>query len=365
MIEKNNINKNSVFKVLIAPLDWGLGHATRCIPIISSFIKSGAEVLLAAENETKLILQEVFPNLVILDLEGYRVKYQRKGSFALKLFSQIPSILTSIKREKAWLEEIIKKHNIAIVISDNRYGLNSKNAYSIFITHQLSFLTGYKIIDVVLQKINYRFIKKFDECWIPDIKGNENLSGALSHPKKFPQAVIRYVGILSRFRKLSVPITNDFLFLISGPEPQRTIFEEQLIKASDNILGRKVFLRGKPGAEEIITKTGTVIFNHLSYEKLNQLISESEIVICRSGYSTIMDLSAASKKSILIPTPGQKEQEYLASYLNDKKGFVYLKSFNDLNKTIENIKEKSNPDVVPSFIDEAVNNLLEKLTRQK
>lgn len=365
MIEKNNINKNSVFKVLIAPLDWGLGHATRCIPLITAFIKVGAEVILAAEKDTKILLKEAFPNIQILELEGYRVKYQKKGSFKLKLLTQIPSILSSIKREEIWLEQIIKKHKIDIVVSDNRYGLNTSLAYTVFITHQLTILTGNKLLDILLQKVNYRFINKFNECWIPDVEENVNLSGKLSHPKKYPQTIIRYIGVLSRFKKISTPIINDFLFLISGPEPQRSIFEEQLITASENISGTKVFVRGKPGAEDSVNKNDNIFYNHLSSEKLNQLVSESEIVICRSGYSTIMDLSATSKKAILIPTPGQKEQEYLASYLNDKNGFIYLKSFNDLKVAIKDIKEREAPNAIASNVEEAVVNLFKNLNLKK
>ena len=348
--------------MLVVPLDWGLGHATRCIPIIRSLIKNGAEVLLAAEKETKFLLSKEFPDLIILDIDGYRVKYQKSGSFALKLFTQIPSIISSIKKEKIWLSEVIKKHQIDIVISDNRYGLNNKMAHCIFITHQLSFITGNKLLDSLLQKINYGFISKFKECWIPDVKENNNLSGQLSHPKKFPETNIRYVGILSRFKKLTSQKKYDFLFLISGPEPQRSIFEQQLLNISKNISGNKVFVLGLPGIEEAVIKDGTTFYNHLPAEKLNEIISESEIIICRSGYSSIMDLSATGKKAILIPTAGQKEQKYLAKYLDNKNGFVYLKSLDDINLAIENIKGKAHPNNVSSFIDDAVVNLLSEHT---
>ncbi|MEO5967836.1 MAG: glycosyltransferase [Ferruginibacter sp.] len=359
---KSNINKKTDFKVLVAPLDWGLGHATRCIPIIRSLINNGAEVLLAAEKETKLLLSKEFPDLIILNIEGYRVKYQKSGSFAIKLFTQIPGIISSIKKEKNWLSEVIKKHKIDIVISDNRYGLNNKMVHCIFITHQLSILTGNKLLDKILQKINYRFISKFNECWIPDVKENNNLSGLLSHPKKLPDTKIKYVGVLSRFIKLHSNIKNNFLFLISGPEPQRTIFEEQLIKVSKNILGNKIFVRGVPNSDELKINDETLFYNHLPAEKLNQLISESEIIVCRSGYSTIMDLSATGKKAILIPTPGQKEQEYLAKYLGNKNGFIFLQSLDNINGAIETIKGKDYPNEVSSFIEDAVVNLLREQT---
>jgi predicted glycosyltransferase len=60
------------------------------------------------------------------------------------------------------------------------------------------------------------------------------------------------------------------------------------------------------------------VFNHLPADELRQEIERAEWVISRCGYSTIMDLVALQKKALLIPTPAQTEQEYLAAYLHRK-----------------------------------------------
>lgn len=365
MSEINNINKKSDFRALVVPLDWGLGHATRCIPIISTFIKSGINVIVAAERETKVLLEIEFPRLQILDIKGYRIKYQKKGSFNLKLISQIPSILKSIKNEKIWLDKIINEHNIDLVISDNRYGLVSKKAYCVFVTHQLNILTGNKVLNNLLKRINYFFIERFDECWIPDLKGKDNFSGILSHPDLFPKIKIRYVGILSRFKKFHTPKLYDFLFLISGPEPQRTVFENQIIESSKNISGNKIFVRGKPGSTELIESGNTQFFNHLSSEDLNKLILESDVIICRSGYSTIMDLATIGKKAILIPTNGQKEQEYLAEYLNNKNGFVFLNYIKELDYSIKRLSKSPPPKEIAPNLEQAITEILNDLISQK
>jgi UDP-N-acetylglucosamine transferase subunit ALG13 len=318
-----NINKNDTKKrVLVAPLDWGLGHATRCVPVIREFIRLGFQVLLAGENAIAQLLKEEFPELTVLHLKGYRIRYgKNRRSFVIKMFLQLPKILRCIKEEKKWLEKIIASYNIDIVFSDNRFGLYSTNAHCIFMTHQLFIKTGNSFTEKIAQKINYRYINRFDECWVPDNAGAENLAGILSHPAKMPELPVKYIGILSRFTKQEFEKKYDLAAVLSGPEPQRSFFEDILLKQIKGSSLNAVVVRGLPCNTEI-PAIKTKILNHLPAAALNELILSSRIVISRSGYSTLMDLATIGTSAILVPTPGQTEQEYLAEYLSGKNYFI-------------------------------------------
>jgi uncharacterized protein (TIGR00661 family) len=324
LIENIKINSSSShkLKVLIAPLDWGLGHATRCIPVIKQLLAVGCEVIIASEKAQQKLLQLEFPGLHFVELRGYRLKYgNKRWQTLLKIILQIPKILTEINRENKWLQRFLKKQNIDIVISDNRYGLSSSKIFSVFITHQLCIQTLFgKMLEKKLQKINYHFINKFDCCWIPDFEKENILAGELSHPLMPPNIPVYYIGLLSRFEKIkTTEIKNDLLIILSGPEPQRTIFENLLIAQLKKITGKIILVRGLPDEKNILNIPGVEIYNHLTSEDLNKIICESDFIISRSGYSTVMDLVKLGSKSILVPTPGQSEQEYLAEYLSKNK----------------------------------------------
>jgi uncharacterized protein (TIGR00661 family) len=310
-------------RILAAPLDWGLGHTTRCIPIIKELIANNAEVIIAAEGPHKILLSREFPEATFIHLDGYRVKYAgtRIGLFR-KLFFQIPKILKVIRTENEWLRQVVKDHWIDAVISDNRFGLYHKEIPCIFISHQLLIKSPFgNRSEKILQKWNYKKINKFSACWIPDNEGTENLAGNLSHPVKKPAVPVRYIGVLSRFEQKNTEEKKDhLLFILSGPEPQRTIFENKIINEISHYAGTAVIVRGLPGSLSVIPSTGMIQFyNHLPAEELNQEMAMAEYIISRSGYTTVMDLVTLKKKSILVPTPGQTEQEYLADYLLQKE----------------------------------------------
>ena len=319
-------------KLLLAPLDWGLGHATRCVPIIRDLLNSDCEVWLAGEGAQEKLLREEFPLLPFLPLKGYRIKYSKNG-LAAKLIFQIPSILRSIREENSWLKVQIKNNGFEAVISDNRYGLWSENVFSVFITHQLRIKSSLgKLSENFLQKWNYNLINKFDECWIPDKEGESNLAGALSHPHKLPSIPVKFIGSQSRFNNLDIEVEKDHLLIIlSGPEPQRTIFENKIIEEIVNYPGTATIVRGLPGEKNIVPSTNTIHFyNHLMADDLNVEMMKAEFIIGRSGYSTIMDIAELDKKSILVPTPGQTEQEYLAEHLMQKR-FAYCVRQNEFS----------------------------------
>ena len=332
-------------KLLVAPLDWGLGHATRCVPVIRDLLNNNCEVWLAGEGAQEKLLREEFPSLAFLPLKGYRIKYAKKALTG-KILLQIPSILRSVKEENKWLKEQVSKFGFEAVISDNRYGLYHEKVFSVFITHQLCIKSSLgKWTEKILQQWNYKFINRFHECWVPDEEGENNLAGELSHPAKPPKVPVKYIGALSRFFSSSPlkdeAIKGHLLIILSGPEPQRTILENKVVDQIVNYPATATIVRGLPGEKDIIPSTNTIHFyNHLSSEELNNEAMKAEFIISRSGYSTVMDIAALRKKSILIPTPGQTEQEYLGDHLM-KKQFSFCLDQNSFS-LLKNVEEARN-----------------------
>ncbi|KJD35319.1 glycosyltransferase [Tamlana sedimentorum] len=301
-------------RILITPLNWGLGHATRCIPIINALLNFGFEPIIASDGVALSLLQKEFPELTTLKLPSYKVTYAKKGKyFKLKMLKNSPKLLNAIKAEKKVINSIIDNYNIEGIISDNRLGVRSKKVPSIFITHQLNVLSGNTTW--LSTKIHQKIIKKFDVCWVPDTNGNINLSGKLGHVKSF-EIETKYIGPLSRFKKTETTIKNDVMVLISGPEPQRSLLEEKLLSELKDFKGNVVFVKGKMEREQVIETMGHITtYNFMTSNLLEKTINESELVISRSGYTTVMDLAKLNKKAFFIPTPGQFEQEYLAKRL--------------------------------------------------
>ena len=309
-------------KVLVAPLDWGLGHATRCIPVIYELLSQNVEVWLAGEGAQEMLLKREFPELAFLYLRGYRMRYGNSRLGLLKaIVRQVPGMLSAIKNEHSWLQRAVTEHHFDAVISDNRFGLYHPAIPCVFLTHQLRIKNPFgKWSENLLQRRNYRFINRFSECWIPDEEGEKNLAGELSHPSKKPAVPIHYIGVLSRMKK-QPPCEQKgrLLISLSGPEPQRTIFENIIIRDIAHYQGRATVVRGLPGDANLIPSTNDIhFFNHLPTAEMNNEMEKAEFVIARSGYSTVMDIAALGKKSILVATPGQPEQEYLAKYLAQK-----------------------------------------------
>ena len=223
-------------RILIAPLNWGLGHATRSIPIIKALINNSFEPIIASDGVALKLLQKEFPELSNIELPSYNITYSKKGKYLkLKLLKDSTKLIKAIKAEKKATKEIIETHNISGIISDNRLGVYNKKVPSVFITHQLNVLSGNTTW--FSTKIHEKIIKKFDACWIPDVKGEPNLSGKLGHPDTF-EIPTEYLGPLTRFKKGQQKPINDIMVLISGPEPQRTLLEELLLTELKNYKGK-------------------------------------------------------------------------------------------------------------------------------
>lgn len=331
------------FKILIAPLDWGLGHATRCLPIIGLLLNEGHSVTLAAPEPTIAFVKEHFPEINTVVLHGYGITYAKKGFyFSARIISQIPKILKAIRREQTWLQQIQASKNFDLIISDNRYGLHHAGTRCAIMTHQLEIQTGLgQMANRLLQKWHYRLLEKFDACWVVDNPDNKGIGGKLSHPENLPQNAC-YIGLLSQF-SLSNPKaeTNtqttseqqkkEILILLSGPEPMRGLLEKELKNQCGQLSSKYVihFVAGKLGTKaKPERENGFHYYPCLNGKELAPLLSRADLIVSRSGYSTLMDLAFFEKRAVLIPTPGQTEQEYLAKFLHQKWGVAITRQGN-------------------------------------
>lgn len=301
-------------RILVAPLNWGLGHATRCIPIINALLKYGFEPVIASDGKALELLIKEFPEVTAIELPSYKITYVKKAKlFKVKLLQNSPKILKAIKAEKILINQIIKDYNISGVISDNRLGLYSKRVPCVFISHQLNVLSGNTTW--ISTRLHQKFIKNFDECWVPDFEDEPNLSGKLGHGNTFG-IPLKYIGPISRFNKKEQEINYKVMVLLSGPEPQRSLLEKNLISAFKSYPHKVLFVRGIiEEKQHVVRENLLTIYNYMTSNELEKSINESELVVSRSGYTTIMDLAKLEKKAFFIPTPGQYEQEYLASSL--------------------------------------------------
>lgn len=360
--------------ILVAPLDWGLGHATRCVPLIHQLLDRNHNVILAADGRAWDFLKQEFPYLKLIRLPGYKINYPSKGSFFLKILTLVPAFYRQINKGHKSLKRIIKEYNINAVISDNRYGLWCEKIPSVFIGHQMMIkLPGFmKWSEWLIHKINLSFIKRFDECWIPDYQGKFILSGDLAHKYELPSK-FHFLGPLSRFhlqteqewKYVDPELRNNLLIILSGPEPQRSILEKKLYTQLEKTGRYATVVRGvteKSG--EFYLNERIRVLHHVNTKELKELILYAGLVVCRPGYSSIMDLAAAGKKAIFIPTPGQTEQLYLARYFFQNKIFYYSRqrSF-DLETAVERSAEFEGVQMRynPSLLEERIKHLEKQL----
>ncbi|MCM4159416.1 glycosyltransferase [Antarcticibacterium flavum] len=324
-------------KILVAPLNWGLGHATRCIPIIRELQENGFTPVLASDGEALRLLEKEFPLLERHGLPSYDITYSRSSFFfPWKLLLKTPHILRTIKAEKAATEKLVRTAGISGIISDNRWGVRSVEVPSVFITHQIKVLSG--LATFFSSKIQQNYIKKFDECWVPDVAEEPSLSGRMGHTSvDFP---VRYLGVLSRFEKLDLEPVYDLALILSGPEPQRSLLEKKLLTELNDLKGSIIMVRGIIEKEQSMRQQNNIrIYNFMTTIELEKVINQSLYVICRPGYTSLMDLAKLEKKLFVIPTPGQFEQEYLAKRLeeNHLAGSCKQKEF-----TVEKYLESKN-----------------------
>lgn len=307
--------------VLYCCLNWGLGHASRSCAVIRELIRFEARVIICSNGQAKAFLEKQFPSITVELLDFCEIRYSKGSSQLFKMTMQAPKLFQSIRQEKNNLKELINKYDPDLIISDNRYGCFSQDHKSIILIHQLNIqLPKYLFfLNPIIRYIHKKLVDRFSECWIPDDE-ELNISGKLSRLNiKIP---IKHTSVLSQFHietKARDPQKNA-LVILSGPEPQRTIFEYKispLLSPNDTIItgtNKKVHINTK--AEKLGLIVGP---------DLQKTIDNHKVIICRSGYSSICDLIFMNKKAILIPTPGQTEQEYLARYCSKFDNFTFIK----------------------------------------
>jgi uncharacterized protein (TIGR00661 family) len=283
--------------IIYGVLNWGLGHATRSIPIIRSLIQLNYEVILCSDGDALTILQKEFPQLQFVELPGYKVRYDFR-SMILNMMRYSITMLKAIHKEEKILKRLVSEYQPEFIVSDNRYGFYHKKVRSIFITHQLNIPSQKKWQSLTANRFLRQFIKRFDTCWVPDLEGSPNLSGLLSHEVTI-SIPIQYIGPLSRLSYLDSEQKYDIAFVLSGPEPQRTKLEKMIIEQQSELKGRCCLVRGTDvpldNAKQDIKLS---VFNLLGSKDLEKLIAESRLLVCRAGYTTIMDLVSLHKSFV-------------------------------------------------------------------
>lgn len=320
-------------KILVAPLNWGLGHATRCIPIIRHYLAQGDEVVLAGDGESLLLLRKRFPELRAIDLPSLELHYTSNSKQCGFYIHAICKLIRFTIADHYYLSKIIAIENFDLIISDNRFGLFARNTRSVYITHQLYPILPkrLRIFQLIARALHACIYRRYDEVWVPDYAdATHNLSGSLSHNGRFDQQA-KYIGPLSRFANITSerpPIENSFsmrgysvVAILSGLEPQRTLFEQEILQRFTNSQESVLLIRGKiSDPHTILSKGNITILPSITDEEFVTVAKNAKTILARSGYSTIMDLEilGALQKAELHPTPGQSEQEYLLIQIHQR-----------------------------------------------
>ncbi|MHC1703589.1 MAG: glycosyltransferase [Tenuifilaceae bacterium] len=324
------------YRVLVCPLGWGLGHASRLIPIIARLQKEGFEVITAGDELQIQFISSFFPDIKTINFQSFKVRLSKGSSQLFPILGISVRLPYHIIREHFTLKRIVKEHGINLIISDNRYGLWHKNLKTVIITHQLRVLfpKPFRFLEPVGELFVRYFAQKFTYCWIPDFPEEINLAGKLSHPSKTPLNS-RYIGLLSRFNDYKNEYYShawDLVGIVSGPSPQREILINSIAHLAKQKNLKTLIIKGNPDdGTTIIENDGVYYAGHLNDNDFVNAIKSTKYLITRAGYSTIMDLSALGVSGLIVPTPGQTEQEYLAEYLSKKGIFKACKQKDLIN----------------------------------
>ena len=346
--------------ILFTVLNWGLGHAVRSIPIIAHLQKQGHQVTIASDGMVIDFLKKEFPDLSFETLPAYNIQYKFKF-MPFNILAKGPKILSVLIQEHQQVQKIIRDEQIDLLINDNRLACYSKRVPSIFITHQLDVPVPNPILRTWTNRWHHFFINKHDRCWIPDVEGTNNLAGDISRSKlKTPP--LDYIGPLSTIKidpnKADLPL----LVVLSGPEPQRTYLEEKIVKQSVHLPIQTILVRGTNQAHDYHNIPAHLsILDLVDRKTLAGLIERAQTMICRSGYTSLLDFSLNPKRLYFIPTPGQWEQEYLAEHWKSQMGipFTTQKDF-DLKKAYEdakNLQLEMSQQRFESIIDQVINDI--------
>lgn len=323
--------------VLVSPLSWGLGHATRDLPIIRYILQRGHHVTILACGRALSLLRQEVPECDFVELQDYPTPYSHTRYFVPKFLAMAPVMWAAVVREGLRVRRrILRRRQVDLIISDNRFNVRSPDIPSYIISHQLRFMTPHSLrcLEFVTEYFNHFYLKNFDRVIVPDFPDpDRNLSGRLSHRTRWlrPEQIY-YAGVLSSTARMDVPQDVDLFFSISGPEPQRTQFEQIVLERVEGLdAGRIVITLGKPEVKEVRRINDRItVYGFLDRARQQEMLNRARLVVCRSGYTTVMELAELGKKALFIPTPGQTEQEYLARYY-EQRGFFHSASQYELD----------------------------------
>ncbi len=323
-------------KTLFAVCSWGLGHATRDIPLMRGILKAKHSLtILGSGRSLELLKGEFGDRCQYVSMFDYSSAYSKKDFSVAKFLGSFPFYIDEIVKEHIKIKKLVKEEKCERIISDSRFGVYDKKIPSYFIFHQLRFISParIKLFEMATERFNYSFFSEnFSMFLVPDDKENP-LSGDLSHDLRyFRDNKVEYLGIISDLKKKEVKQDIDYFISLSGPEPQRTVLEKIILKQTSSLKGKVVVALGRPEDQRTRTFNHLRIFGYLGRRKQEEIMNRAKLVITRSGYTTLMELVALDKKALLIPTPGQTEQVYLADY-HKKKGNFYSVNQGELDLT--------------------------------
>ena len=257
-----------------------------------------------------------------VDLPDYPLRYpEHREEFFPKMVLGLPHMASALIEEHRRYLALHRKRRYGLVISDNRYGVFEAHTPSFLITHQLRILNPWRIrlLEELTQIYTAFIVKYFTGVLVPDFE-EEGMTGVMSHGLRFiPPEKVFYTGPITSFSRREIPEDVDLFITISGPEPQRTIFEREVLSQISDLEGLNYYVSlGTPDGEG----RGERILPYLPTGEREVLMNRSRVVLSRSGYSTVMDLFFLGKRAFLVPTPGQPEQEYIADLL-DRRGWAH------------------------------------------
>lgn len=346
--------------VVLSMLNWGFGHLTRCFPIIRSLIELKKQLLIVCTPAQQEVLARSFDGLIFFNAADDTPRYGKtKATTLLRLSLQAPFQLMKVKRDNKLLERLSQEYDIELIISDNKYGFYHSRIPSVILTHQLNIQTGLgKWADAVANRINRKLLSRFREVWVVDGVGKNSLAGSLSAASDNIDARVKWIGTLNRLQIRAQKGSEKLLIILSGPEPQRTILEELIVHQLPVNHRHITLIRGtkKNFSQQALQKLTSLQFTNwidlAGLAEIEQLLSQTEWVLGRAGYTSLMEWVTGGWKSIVIPTPGQAEQEYLGYYLM-QRGWVFSVEQNnfDLQDSIKKAAAFSYSEMRPAAAD--------------
>ncbi|MFP4223274.1 MAG: glycosyltransferase [Phycisphaeraceae bacterium] len=337
-------------RILFGTSSWGLGHATRDLVLIRALLEAGCEVTVVATGPALKVLRgELGERCDYLDWPDMPSTISRSTiGFYVKTISFIPRIFLAWFDEKRRLRKLLRDRPIDVVISDHRYGLVTDAVPCFFISHSPRYIAPWRswFMETCMELFVAAWLRPAEKLLVPD-HDQRGLSGDMSHKTRFfPREKMVFLGQLSSLSLPDDPPGQDIdtFISISGPEPQRTRFQAKVLGQLGRLKGRTVVTLGLPGREPPRVKdvpANVEIHAYLGRAEQQRMMLRSRLVVCRSGYTTLMELAELGRPALLVPTPAQTEQLYLAKTLREQGLFHSVKQSElDLSRDIPLARER-------------------------